>query len=214
MNTRVYTPADRLIGRLDLVLRTVLGADPGQRRPSPAAGLPDPPLAAEQRRHAAGLMRVNHTGEVCAQALYVGQAAVSRESSLQESLERAAAEERDHLYWCAERLGELGDRPSLLNPLWFAGSLAIGMAAAAVGDKWSLGFVEETERQVTKHLESHLERLPENDVRSRAIVAVMRDDEARHAADAAARGARALSEPIRGLMAIESRIMTRVAYWI
>lgn len=214
MTTRDYTAVDHLIGRVDILLKSAFGVGSGQNRPSPAAGLADPILTGDQRRHAAGLMRVNHTGEVCAQALYVGQALVSRESSLKASLERAAAEECDHLCWCAERLDELGSHESLLNPFWFAGSLTIGMAAAALGDKWSLGFVEETEKQVVEHLESHLEQLPSQDVRSRAILAVMRDDEARHAADAVAGGAEGLPQPVRKLMAIESRIMTSLAYWI
>ena len=209
-----YTPADQVIARFDSVLKAVFGVGPRQNRPCPGAELPDPPLSDDLRRHAAGLMRVNHTGEVCAQALYVGQALVSRESSVKTWLETAAVEEWDHLCWCAQRLDELGGRKSLLNPLWFAGSLFIGAAAAAVGDGWSLGFVEETEKQVVEHLERHLKQLPVEDARSRAIVTVMRDDEARHAAKAVAGGAHRLPGLVRSVMAIESRIMTTLAYRI
>jgi ubiquinone biosynthesis monooxygenase Coq7 len=159
-------------------------------------------------------MRVNHTGEVCAQALYLGQAMVARDPSLERFLRDASAEEHDHLVWCAERLAELESRPSVLDPAWFAGSIAIALAAAALGDAVSLGFVEETERQVCAHLDGHLTDLSEEDVRSRAIVAAMRSDEARHAANAREQGAAELPLPIRRVMALQARVMTTLAYWI
>jgi ubiquinone biosynthesis monooxygenase Coq7 len=169
-------------------------------------------LEDEERRHAAGLMRINHVGEVCAQALYVGQAAVARDPETRAALLAAAAEETDHLAWCAERLDELDSRPSLLNPVWYAGSYAIGLLAGLRGDGWNLGFVVETERQVEAHLHEHLERLPPGDGRSRAILKTMKADEARHAEQAEAAGARVLPAPIPRLMALASGVMKAVAY--
>ena len=174
--------------------------------------MPLPELDAQGRRHVAGLMRVNHTGEVCAQALYDGQAAFARDPATRAHLETAAAEETDHLAWCAGRLQELDDRPSLLNPLWYAGSFAIGAAAALAGDRWSLGFVVETERQVETHLGEHLQRLPPSDLRSRAILEAMQIDEARHADNALARGGQKLPPPIPTLMRGASAVMKAVAY--
>ena len=159
-------------------------------------------------------MRINHAGEVCAQALYQGQALFARDATARAALERAAAEEWDHLAWCAERLRELEQRPSHLDPLWYGGSLALGALAALAGDRWSLGFVVETERQVERHLESHLERLPVADQRSRAIVAQMRSDEAAHADMALAQGGTPLPAPVRALMRLTARLMTASAYWI
>lgn len=211
---RNLSPFDEVITRFDTLLRGAMGTTMRQQRPSPAEGLPDPPMSAGDRRHAAGLMRVNHTGEVCAQALYVGQASLSRNDLTRASLLDAAREEGDHLFWCAERLRELDSTSSRLNPLWFAGSFIIGMTAAAAGDKWSLGFVEETEHQVVRHLEGHLDALPRYDERSRAIVAAMRDDEARHADDAAEHGSERLPVPVRTWMTLNARVMTTVAYWI
>ena len=169
-------------------------------------------MAASARRHAAGLMRVNHTGEVCAQALYVGQAAVARDEATREQLLKAAQEETDHLAWCGERLRELDSRPSLFNPLWYAGSYAIGLAAGLRGDGWNLGFVAETERQVEVHLVEHLQTLPPEDLRSRAILETMKTDEARHAENAEAAGARRLPLPVTWLMALSSGVMKTVAY--
>lgn len=209
---RRLSPLDRAVARLDGALRAATLTGLEQRRPSPGAAAPDPPLPAAERRHAAGLMRVNHTGEVCAQALYAGQAALARDDAAAAHLRTAAAEEGDHLHWCRERLAELDSRPSLLNPLWFAGSFAIGLGAAALGDRWSMGFVEETERQVVRHLDGHLAALPEHDARSRAIVQAMRADEARHADAARRRGAGRLPWPLRALMKAQARVMTRVAY--
>jgi ubiquinone biosynthesis monooxygenase Coq7 len=174
--------------------------------------LDEGPLDAGERRHAAGLMRINHTGEVCAQALYDGQAALARDEATRAHLQHAADEETDHLAWCAQRLRELDSRPSLLNPLWYAGSYAIGAAAALVGDKVSLGFVVETERQVEAHLEEHLQRLPPRDERSRAVLAQMQADEVRHADNARARGGIDLPFPIPRLMHLSSLLMKSVAY--
>jgi ubiquinone biosynthesis monooxygenase Coq7 len=166
----------------------------------------------DARRHAGGLMRVNHTGEVCAQALYAGQAATARLPAVRAEMEEAAAEEIDHLRWCAERLDALGERPSLLNPLWYAGSFAIGAAAGLAGDKWSLGFVEATERQVEAHLESHLDRLPADDRRSRAVVEQMKIDEAKHAELASKSGAATLPKPLQLAMGVTAGVMKRIAY--
>jgi ubiquinone biosynthesis monooxygenase Coq7 len=183
-------------------------------RPSPANGIVEGKLDEDQRKHAAGLMRVNHTGEVCAQALYSGQAAVARDESTRAQLLHAAQEETDHLAWCADRLDALSSRRSLLNPLWYAGSFAIGAAAALVSDKVSLGFVVETERQVEAHLGEHLEKLPEQDVASRAVVAQMQTDEARHGELAKRAGGIELPTPIPALMKFASTVMKTVAYRI
>ena len=164
------------------------------------------------RRHAAGLMRINHVGEVCAQGLYFGQAAVARDPATREHLLDAAQEETDHLAWCARRLQELDSRPSLFNPVWYAGSYAIGTLAGLRGDGWNLGFVVETERQVEAHLDEHLDSLPAGDERSRAILRTMKADEARHADKAEQAGARVLPPPIPRLMALSSRLMKLVAY--
>ncbi len=213
MNTgaRHYTAADRIFAALQRAVDTVAGAAVAAR-PSPGAAEPLPELDARERRHAAGLMRVNHTGEVCAQALYDGQAALARDAATRTHLETAAAEETDHLAWCSTRLQELDDRPSLLNPAWYAGSFAIGALAALAGDRWSLGFVVETERQVEAHLGEHLDRLPAADARSRAILAAMQADEARHADNALARGGAALPFPVPALMRCASAVMKAVAY--
>ncbi len=204
-------PLDRLLDSAQNALTTVLGTPRAERR-NPGAGEPDSPLDAGQCRHSAGLMRINHTGEVCAQALYIGQAAVARDPATRAHLLEAAQEETDHLAWCADRLRELHSRPSLFNPLWYAGSWAIGAAAGLRGDGWNLGFVVETERQVEAHLAEHLRTLPEADARSRAILSVMKDDEARHADNALAAGARILPPPIPPLMAAMSTVMKTVAY--
>jgi ubiquinone biosynthesis monooxygenase Coq7 len=211
MTPRTLSPLDRLLIDAQNALDTVFGAPPAQRA-NPAAGEADVVLDDEERRHAAGLMRINHVGEVCAQALYVGQAAVARDPATRADLLRAAAEETDHLAWCAQRLAELDSRPSLLNPLWYAGSYAIGLAAGLRGDGWNLGFVVETERQVEAHLDEHLETLPPADVRSRAILGVMKADEARHAEHAQAQGARVLPPPVPTLMAMASNLMKAIAY--
>jgi ubiquinone biosynthesis monooxygenase Coq7 len=183
-------------------------------RATPGEDLADAPMEAAQRSHAAALMRVNHTGEVCAQALYQGQALTARAPQAQAALERAAQEETEHLAWTGQRIEELGGRPSVLNPLFYAGSFAIGAAAGLVGDRWNLGFLAETERQVVEHLEGHLKTLPAEDRKSRAIVAEMRLDEARHATTALEHGAGELPAPARALMRLASRLMTRSSYWI
>ena len=202
---------DTLILEFDRALRAVAGVVQASR-PSPAQQVPETPVEDEQRVHAAALMRVNHVGEVCAQALYQGQALTARQPAAREALERAAREEEDHLAWSAERIRELGGRPSLLNPLWYAGAFAIGAAAGALGDKWNLAFLAETERQVEEHLSGHLESLPQDDRRTRAVVEAMRADEARHRASAVELGAAELPEPVRRAMRLASRVMTTVAY--
>jgi len=210
---RRLTALDRLLDAAQNALGTVAGAVHAER-PNPGAAEPEVVLDEDERRHAAGLMRINHVGEVCAQALYVGQAAVARDPETRNHLLAAAQEETDHLAWCAQRLAELGDRPSLLNPLWYAGSWTIGALAGLRGDGWNLGFVVETERQVEAHLDEHLQRLPAADARSRAILRTMKADEARHAAQAEAQGARRLPPPLPSLMAAASRLMKTVAYRI
>jgi ubiquinone biosynthesis monooxygenase Coq7 len=209
---RELTPLDQLFGQLDGGLRAAFGPPPSGTRPSPASTLDDAALDEDERRLTAGLMRINHTGEVCAQALYAGQAATARSDEVREKMAEAAHEEEDHLAWCAERLEELASRPSLLNPLWYAGSYSIGAAAGLAGDPWSLGFVEATERQVEAHLDEHLERLPAQDQRSRAIVAQMKEDEARHAQMALDNGATILPAPVQRLMSLTAGIMKAVAY--
>jgi 3-demethoxyubiquinol 3-hydroxylase len=204
---------DSLIVAFDRALRTLSGtATPA--RPTPGAKLAEPVLAPRERQHAAGLMRVNHTGEVCAQALYSAQALVARDPAIRARYERAAREEEDHLAWTQARLAEMRDRPSLLNPLWYAGSFAIGLVAGLAGDGANLGFVVETERQVEEHLTSHIDRLPQDDAKSRAIVEQMRDDEARHGAMAYEAGALPLPFPIRRAMRATADVMRAVAYRI
>jgi ubiquinone biosynthesis monooxygenase Coq7 len=211
MTPRELTAFDRVLIDAQNALDTVFGA-PRAARANPGVDAADVVLDDAERRHAAGLMRINHVGEVCAQALYVGQAAVALDPATRADLLAAAAEETDHLAWCGERLRELDSRPSLLNPLWYAGSYAIGLLAGLRGDGWNLGFVVETERQVEAHLDQHLRQLPEADLRSRAILATMKADEARHAAHAEAAGARRLPVPVPALMAAASRLMKALAY--
>ena len=202
---------DALIGALDSALRTLF-ATPRASRPNPGGNATDVPRAAADRREAAALMRVNHVGEVCAQALYQAQALTARSPKMRQQMLAAAREETDHLAWTQQRLKELNDRPSLLNPLWYAGSFAIGLVAGRLGDAASLGFVVETERQVEAHLASHLDRLPAADAASRAIVEQMKADEARHAEDALAAGATPMPEPVKWLMKASARVMTTVAH--
>jgi 3-demethoxyubiquinol 3-hydroxylase len=202
---------DRFIAQFDRALRAVSGVAHAARA-SPAVGVPEAELDDHARSHAAALMRVNHVGEVCAQALYQGQALTARDARARASLEEAAREEEDHLAWSAERIRELGGRTSVLNPLWYAGSFAIGALAGAAGERWNLGFLAETERQVEEHLSGHLEKLPANDERTRAVVAAMRADEARHRDTALGLGAAALPRPVARAMRLASALMTRVAY--
>jgi ubiquinone biosynthesis monooxygenase Coq7 len=208
----MLTP-DRFITEFDRALRAVAGVSQASRA-SPADRIPEAELNESQREEAAALMRVNHVGEVCAQALYQGQALTARRAEAREALGRAAREEEDHLAWSAERISELHGRPSLLNPLWYAASLAIGAAAGALGDRWNLAFLAETEHQVEEHLSGHLERLPEEDRRTRAVVEAMRADEARHRRTAIELGAAELPPPVKLAMRLASRVMTTVAYRI
>jgi len=203
---------DQLLAAADEALRTLSGAVTAAR-PSPATDRAVPSSEAD-RRTSAGLMRVNHTGEICAQALYSGQALVARDARIRGALQSAAAEERDHLAWCGARLAELGSRPSLLDPVWYAGSFAWGVASGLAGDRWSLGFLAETEAQVERHLEGHLDRLPAGDKASREIVAKMRDDEARHGETGRSLGAAELPYPVKRAMQSASKVMTRTAYWV
>ncbi len=206
---------DMLIHAADQALRTLAGgARAGRPMPRPAGPHDDTVLDAEERRLAGALMRVNHVGEVCAQALYAAQALVAHSPAVRQQMEEAGREETDHLAWCERRLQELGDRPSLLNPLWFAGAFAIGLVAGRVGDAASLGFLVETERQVEAHLASHLQRLPAADQASRAVVAQMKDDEQRHANMAERAGARPLPAPARWAMRAAAAVMTRTAHVI
>lgn len=202
---------DRVLGAADAALRTVL-AQSHADRPSPAADVPESTLAAEDRKLSGALMRVNHVGEVCAQAMYSAQSLVARPAQLRHSLEEAAAEEMDHLAWTRERLEQLGTRPSLLNPLWYAGAFGFGLLAGAFGTRASLGFVAETERQVQAHLESHLGRLPAMDAKSRAIVRRMRDEEAHHGEAARNAGGTNLPSPVTTAMKLAARVMTLTAH--
>ncbi|MDE2004533.1 MAG: 2-polyprenyl-3-methyl-6-methoxy-1,4-benzoquinone monooxygenase [Betaproteobacteria bacterium] len=204
---------DSLIIAFDRALHTLSGAV-APARPAPGANLPDPELRPDEVAHAAGLMRVNHTGEVCAQALYSAQALVARDPELRARFAQAARDEEDHLAWTQARLAEFGKRTSLLNPLWYAGSFAIGTIAGIAGDRINLGFVVETERQVEEHLGSHMDSLPAGDAKSRAIVLQMRDDEARHGAMAQEAGALPLPPPVRGAMRMAADVMRAVAYRI
>jgi ubiquinone biosynthesis monooxygenase Coq7 len=209
---RNYSLLDRLITPLDQTLRTLFASHVAAR-PNPAQNLPEAPEETD-RRHTAALMRINHSGEVAAQALYQGQAFVSQGDATRASLMEAAREETDHLAWCAERIRELGGRTSLLNPLWYAGSFTIGALAGLAGDRTSLGFVAETERQVVEHLDGHLQRLPVEDVRTRAIIQQMSADEERHGRNAMLAGGAELPRPVRALMKLTAKVMTRTAYWI
>jgi ubiquinone biosynthesis monooxygenase Coq7 len=204
---------DRLINTFDNGLRTLL-APAHSTRPVPGGSVAETELTAAERQLAASLMRVNHSGEICAQALYQGQALTARNPVARAALEQAAAEETDHLAWTQQRIEELGGSASLLNPLWYAGSFALGAAAGLLGDRWNLGFLAETERQVEGHLEGHLDRLPAQDGKSRAIVDQMKSDEARHARTAEEHGAAELPAPVKRAMKLGSRVMTRTSFWI
>lgn len=213
---RRYTLLDRLLTPADQTLRTLFASHVAAR-PNPAENLPETPEIADSpaaRKHAAALMRINHSGEIAAQALYQGQAFVSRTAATRASLMEAAREETDHLAWCADRIHELGGRTSVLNPLWYAGSFSIGALAGLAGDRISLGFVAETERQVVEHLDGHLQRLPADDQRTRAIIQQMSADEERHGRNAIQAGGRELPRPVRALMKLTAKVMTRTAYWL
>ncbi len=214
MNTRDYSPIDRALIGADQALRTLFGRPMVTERSKPGKGQPDVDLTNQERRHIGRLMRVNHTGEVCAQALYQGQALAARTATVRERLERSAQEENDHLAWCEERIEELGGRKSLLNPLWYAGSFAMGAAAGVAGDQWSLGFVVETERQVEDHIDEHITQVPADDHRTRAILEQMKLDEAHHAQVALTAGGAELPQPVKLAMRAVSKLMTRGAYWV
>lgn len=210
--SRSYTPIDRLIISFDGALRMATGHAAAAKRENPAAGVPEVVMDEKSRRHAAGLMRINHAGEICAQALYAGQAATALKPDVQAAMQQAANEEIDHLGWCRDRLDELDAGPSRLDPLWYAGSFAIGAVAGLAGDGWSLGFLKETENQVEAHLEGHIEKLPPEDARSRAILDQMKIDEAKHAQMAEDSGAYELPTPVRDLMKLTASAMKAIAY--
>ena len=207
----MFNSVDRLIIEFDKALRT-LAATPASARPVPGGALAEAQLTDAEKRHAAALMRVNHCGEVCAQALYQGQALSSDDATVTRALAQAAREETEHLAWTEQRVTELGGRLSLLNPLWYAGSLALGYAAGRFGTRWNLGVLAETERQVEAHLDGHLERLAPQDAKTRAIVAQMKQDESAHARTAYALGAAELPEPVKRAMRASARVMTQVSY--
>ncbi len=212
MDQRAFTPLDRLLSGINNALTTVAGPPTRVTRANPAGDLQESDLTSDEKSHAAGLMRVNHAGEVAAQGLYQGHAAASRDPSIAQQMNHAAEEEMDHLGWCEQRLDELGSRPSILGPVWYAGAFVLGAASGILGDRWSLGVVEETERQVSEHLTSHLGRLPESDARSRAIVLQMRDEEEAHGENAKAAGAAELPDSVKKLMRLTAKIMTGTAY--
>ena len=214
MEGRQLTPVDRLLASVDSFLKTVTTAPTHATRQSPARNVDDRPMTASEKSHAASLMRVNHAGEIAAQGLYQGHAAVARDPDIRGQMQGAADEERDHLAWCEERLKELGSAPSRLSPVWYGGAFVMGAASGILGDRWSLGFIEETERQVVQHLTGHLDRLPADDAKSRAIVHQMRDEEALHGANAKDAGAAELPTRIRRMMRLTAKIMTGTAYWL
>jgi ubiquinone biosynthesis monooxygenase Coq7 len=204
---------DRFITVFDNGLRTVF-ATPSSSRPNPARQVEEAAMSNSEKRKTVGLMRVNHVGEVCAQALYQGQALTAKNPEARKALEQAAVEENDHLAWCENRINELGGRKSLLNPFWYSASFAMGAFAGALGDKWNLGFLAETENQVEAHLDGHLDRLPEEDQKSRAIVKQMKEDEARHAQTAIEHGGAPLPLPVKMAMKLASQVMKKTAYWL
>lgn len=214
MTERHYTPFDRLMINMDQAVRTLFGEHEVTERRNPGLDQPETDLSDAERDHIGRLMRINHTGEVCAQALYQGQALTARLTEVRDSMERAAQEENDHLDWCHTRIDELGGRTSYLNPLWYAGSFAIGAAAGLAGDKWSLGFVAETERQVEAHLDEHLGDVPAEDHRTRAILEQMKADEIGHATKAVEAGGAPLPSPIKVAMGLMSKVMTKSVYRI
>jgi len=204
---------DKICLQVDQVLKTLSQTDLAARA-TPAKTIADNKLSKEERRHAAGLMRINHAGEVCAQALYHGQSLTARLPNVREQMAQAAQEEYDHLAWCKQRISELGSHVSYLNPLWYAGSFAIGALAGALGDKWSLGFVVETERQVVAHLQAHAQELPASDQKSHAVIQQMQKEEEHHRQQAYAAGAAELPAPVKMLMSLTSKVMTKTAYWL
>jgi ubiquinone biosynthesis monooxygenase Coq7 len=212
MPDRDLTPIDRLLAGANNALRTIAAPAGRPARENPAAGIADSNLSSEQKSHAAGLMRVNHAGEIAAQGLYQGHAAVARDRETEQQMQHAADEEFDHLAWCEQRLAELDAGPSRLSPVWYAGAFAIGAASGVLGDRWSLGFIAETEKQVCAHLDSHLDRLPDEDAKSRAIVRQLRDEEQRHGENAIEAGAAELPGAVQRLMQLTAKVMTTTAY--
>lgn len=211
---RNFSLLDRVLIDLDQALAGAVSPRPASTRAYPGEGLAEPSLSNAESRHVTGLMRVDHAGEVAAQALYRAQGLTARDPAIRQAMRQAAAEEVDHLAWCERRLGELGGRPSLLDPFWYLGSFVIGSIAGLCGDRWSLGFVAETERQVVRHLDDHLARLPATDGKSRAVLARMRQDEGCHATAAVEAGAARLPDPLPDLMAMCARVMTETAYYL
>jgi len=211
---RNYSPFDQFVMSADTALRTLFGQPAITHREYPAKDISDADFSEQEKKRIASLMRVNHSGEVSAQALYQGQSLTSKNKEVKEKLQQAALEENDHLQWTKNRLDELDSHTSLLNPLWYGGSFAIGAFAGAIGDKWNLGFLAETEHQVVKHLEEHLDKLPGGDRRSRAILEQMKIDELKHATTAIEHGAADLPPPVKTLMAAMSKVMTSSAYYI
>ena len=212
-STRQFDFADKMVSVLDTGLRTLLNNPAVTERDNPANEHSEVELDAKQKKHIAGLMRVNHCGEVCAQGLYQGQSLAARDPDVREKMQQSAVEENDHLSWTADRIHQMGSHTSLLNPLFYLGSMAIGTAAGIAGDKWSLGFVAETERQVVRHLDGHLQQIPATDQKSRSILQLMKEDELHHATKAVESGAAELPEPIQKLMKATAKLMTKTTYW-
>jgi len=212
MRERALSPLDRLLSGVNAALRTVAAPAARPARENPAEGVEESGLSDAERAHAAGLMRVNHAGEIAAQGLYQGHAAVARNTEIEEQMQQAADEELDHLAWCEQRLNELDATPSRLSPIWYTGAFVIGAASGILGDRWSLGFIAETEEQVCAHLTSHLDGLPDDDARSRAIVKTMRDEEQQHGENAVDAGAVRLPAPVQRLMRLTAKLMTTTAY--
>ena len=214
VTNRELSAIDRLLAGANDALRTIAAPAGRPARENPAGLIKESQLSPSEKSHAAGLMRVNHAGEVAAQALYKGHASVARDAEIEKQMQSAAAEEFDHLAWCEQRIQELGEEPSRLSPVWYAGAYTIGAVSGILGDKWSLGFIAETERQVVEHLDKHLDGLPREDARSRAIVEQMRDEEAEHGEKAIEAGAADLPPPVKTLMRFAAKFMTRTAYWV
>ena len=214
MGVRTYTTTDVFFLLADDALTTLFGRPRTTGRENPGATVDEGQLSTFEKAQSARLMRVNHSGEVCAQALYRSQALTARSDDLKKRMVQAAREENDHLRWCEDRIETLGGKKSLLNPIWYAGSFALGVVAGLIGDRWNLGFLAETEHQVEKHLEGHLDRLPESDARSRAVVRQMKEDELSHATSALRAGAAELPDPIKNWMRLASRVMTKTSHWL
>lgn len=214
MARRQFSFIDKLILQADSALKTIVPHSTTADAPSPAEGKPKSQLSEKEASHVAGLMRINHTGEVCAQALYQGQALTARKPEVREAMEQAAQEEEDHLAWCEDRVTELGSRTSYLNPFFYGLSFGVGATAGLIGDKWSLGFIAETEHQVVRHLDRHLQQIPMRDKKSRAVLEKMKEDEMHHAITATENGGAALPKPVRHLMSVVSKVMTLTTYRI